>query len=32
MDNPYVTLQPQYEAQQIKVFGDMAKKGYIYKG
>ncbi|MER1934536.1 MAG: class I tRNA ligase family protein, partial [Priestia megaterium] len=31
-DNPYVTLQPQYEAQQIKVFGDMAKKGYIYKG
>ena len=21
-----------YEAQQIKVFGDMAKKGYIYKG
>jgi isoleucyl-tRNA synthetase len=31
-DNPYVTLQPEYEAQQIKVFGEMAKKGYIYKG
>ncbi len=31
-DNPYITLEPAYEAQQIKVFGDMAKKGYIYKG
>lgn len=31
-NNPYVTLQPQYEAQQIRVFGDMVKKGYIYKG
>ncbi|MDG4655853.1 isoleucine--tRNA ligase [Ectobacillus antri] len=30
--NPYITLKPEYEAQQIKVFGDMAKKGYIYKG
>ncbi len=31
-DNPYVTLTHEYEAQQIKVFGEMAKKGYIYKG
>ncbi|WCK53060.1 isoleucine--tRNA ligase [Aneurinibacillus sp. Ricciae_BoGa-3] len=31
-DHPYVTLQPEYEARQIKVFGEMAKKGYIYKG
>ncbi|MDQ0231251.1 isoleucine--tRNA ligase [Metabacillus malikii] len=31
-ENPYVTLTPAYEAQQIKVFGEMAKKGYIYKG
>ncbi|MDX8288281.1 isoleucine--tRNA ligase [Metabacillus indicus] len=31
-ENPYVTLNPEYEAQQIKVFGEMAKKGYIYKG
>ncbi|MGD7043611.1 isoleucine--tRNA ligase [Jeotgalibacillus proteolyticus] len=31
-DHPYITLEPKYEAQQIKVFGEMAKKGYIYKG
>lgn len=31
-DNPYITLTKEYESQQIKVFGDMAKKGYIYKG
>lgn len=31
-DNPYITLNPEYEARQIKVFGDMAKKGLIYKG
>lgn len=31
-DNPYITLTPEYEAQQIQVFGEMAKKGYIYKG
>lgn len=31
-DDPYITLHPQYEAQQIRVFGDMVKKGYIYKG
>jgi len=31
-DNPYITLQPKFEARQIKVFGEMAKKGYIYKG
>lgn len=31
-ENPYITLKPHYEAQQIKVFGEMAKKGYIYKG
>ncbi|MBM7701791.1 isoleucine--tRNA ligase [Metabacillus iocasae] len=31
-ENPYVTLKPEYEAQQIKVFGEMAKQGYIYKG
>ncbi|WP_100011031.1 isoleucine--tRNA ligase [Lentibacillus sediminis] len=31
-DNPYVTLTKDYEAAQIKVFGEMAKKGYIYKG
>ena len=31
-DNPYITLQPKFEAKQIEVFGEMAKKGYIYKG
>lgn len=31
-DNPYITLRPEYEAEQIKVFGVMAQKGYIYKG
>ena len=30
--NPYITYQPQMEAKQIGVFGDMFKKGYIYKG
>ena len=31
-DNPYLTLAPEYEAQQIRVFGKMVAKGYIYKG
>ncbi|MDT2805779.1 isoleucine--tRNA ligase [Vagococcus lutrae] len=31
-DNPYITLTPDYEAAQIRVFGKMAEKGYIYKG
>lgn len=31
-DDPYLTLKPEFEAKQVKVFGEMAKKGYIYKG
>ncbi|MGE6227422.1 isoleucine--tRNA ligase [Paenibacillus chitinolyticus] len=31
-DHPYITLQPEYEAEQIRLFGEMVKKGYIYKG
>ena len=31
-DHPYVTLHKDFEAEQIRVFGEMAKKGYIYKG
>ena len=31
-DNPYITLQPEFEAQQLRVFGKMAEAGYIYKG
>jgi isoleucyl-tRNA synthetase len=30
--NPYITLDPVYEAQQIRVFGEMVNRGYIYKG
>ena len=31
-DNPYITLTPDFEAAEIRVFGKMAEKGYIYKG
>ncbi|MGF1491321.1 MAG: isoleucine--tRNA ligase [Microcoleaceae cyanobacterium] len=31
-DHPYLTLSPEYEAAQIDVFGQMALKGYIYRG
>jgi isoleucyl-tRNA synthetase len=31
-DNPYITFEPKYEAAQIRVFGEMVKKGYIYRG
>lgn len=31
-DRPYLTLTHDYEASQIEIFGEMAKKGYIYKG
>ncbi|MGT2933034.1 isoleucine--tRNA ligase [Streptococcus catagoni] len=31
-ENPYITLKPEYEANQIRVFGAMAEKGYIYRG
>ncbi len=31
-ENPYLTLSPEYEAAQIEVFGQMALKGYIYRG
>ena len=29
---PYLTLQKDYEAAQIRVFGDMVLKGHIYRG
>ena len=32
IDDPYITLKPDYEAAQIRVFGKMAEKGYIYRG
>ncbi|XP_050921120.1 isoleucine--tRNA ligase, chloroplastic/mitochondrial isoform X1 [Lathyrus oleraceus] len=31
-NNPYLTLDPEYEAAQIEVFGQMALKGHIYRG
>ncbi|CAA0817494.1 tRNA synthetase class I (I- L- M and V) family protein [Striga hermonthica] len=31
-DQPYLTLDPEYEAAQIEVFGKMALQGYIYRG
>lgn len=31
-ENSYLTLLPKFEAKQIKIFGEMKRKGYIYKG
>jgi len=31
-DNPYITLNHEYEAKQIQIFSEMACKGYIYRG
>ena len=31
-ENPYLTMDPKFEAREVKVFGEMYKKGYIYKG
>jgi isoleucyl-tRNA synthetase len=31
-DHPYITLQHDFEAEEIRVFGEMYQKGYIYKG
>ena len=31
-DNPYLTLKPEFEAAQIRVFGAFAKQNLIYRG
>ena len=31
-DNPYLTLNPEYEAKQLEVFGELYENGYIFKG
>ncbi len=31
-DHPYKTMNPSFEAEEVKVFGKMYQKGYIYKG
>ncbi len=30
--HPYLTINPDFEAEQVRVFGEMFKKGYIEKG
>ena len=31
-DNPYLTMAPSFEKEEVRVFGKMYDKGYIYKG
>ena len=31
-DNPYLTMSPVFESNQIRVFSEMYFKGYIYRG
>ncbi|MGL4308442.1 MAG: isoleucine--tRNA ligase [Cetobacterium sp.] len=31
-DHPYLTLNPEYEAKQLEVFGELYENGYIFKG
>ncbi len=31
-EHPYLTMDPSFEAEEVKVFGAMYQKGYIYKG
>ena len=31
-EHPYLTMSPDFEATEVKVFGEMFKRGYIYKG
>ena len=31
-EHPYLTMSPAFEAREVKVFGEMYRKGYIYKG
>ena len=31
-NRPYLTMDPAFEAEEVKVFGRMYEKGYIYKG
>ncbi|MEG2518656.1 MAG: isoleucine--tRNA ligase [Oscillospiraceae bacterium] len=31
-DHPYLTMNPCFEAEEVKVFGKMFEKGYIYRG
>ena len=31
-DDPYLTMDPKFEAREVRVFGEMFENGYIYKG
>ena len=31
-ERPYLTLRPEFEVKQLGIFGEMAKRGHIYKG
>ncbi len=31
-DRPYLTMDPKFEAEEVRIFGKMYEKGYIYKG
>ena len=31
-EHPYLTMDPAFEAEEVRVFGEMFKKGVIYKG
>ena len=31
-EHPYITMAPKFEAREVRVFGEMFKRGYIYKG
>lgn len=31
-DNPYLTLMPQYEADELRMFADIVDKGFVYRG
>jgi isoleucyl-tRNA synthetase len=31
-ENPYLTMDPKYEAEIVKIFGILFQKGYIYRG
>ncbi len=31
-DNPYLTLHPEYEAEELRLFAELVDKGFIYRG
>ena len=31
-DNPYLTLHPEYEAEELRLFAELVDKGFVYRG